>query len=286
MPLIEVIVGEETSPGDGDRRLQLRPGDPQAADRLRRGPRLRRQPRPDGDDGGDLARPGGAGPLAEGDRRGDPRRQPGADGPVLPHRPARPRHRPPRRRTPQRVLRRELLRPQGAAAAGRRRQARRQERRRGLLQGRRADDPRRRRARRRRADRDVLRPRPDRGLQPGRGGRLLGPRHRRRDDGRLRPRPAQRPAAAVLESRRRGPRRGARADREPRGEVRRALRAAGAPQAARRPGPARPQIRPGLLPLPAARRGRAGRDGQARDPRRGRDRLAREPADERDLAAT
>ena len=45
MPLVEVIVGEETSPGDRDRRLQLRPGDPQAADRLRRGPRLRRQPR-------------------------------------------------------------------------------------------------------------------------------------------------------------------------------------------------------------------------------------------------
>ena len=31
----------------------------------------------------------------------------GADGPVLPHRPARPRHRPPRRRAPQRVLRRD-----------------------------------------------------------------------------------------------------------------------------------------------------------------------------------
>ena len=43
--------------------------------------------------------------------------------------------------------------------------------------------------------------------------------------------------------------------------------------------------RPGLLRLPAARRGRADRDGQARDPRRRRDRLAREPADERDLAA-
>ncbi len=44
----------------------------------------------------------------------------GADGPVLPHRPARPRHRPPRRRAPQRLLRRELLRPPGPEAAGRR----------------------------------------------------------------------------------------------------------------------------------------------------------------------
>ena len=51
-----------------------------------------------------------------------------------------------------------------------------------------------------------------------------------------------------------------------------------------RPGPPRPRIRPGLLPLPAARRGRAGRDGEAGDPRRRRDRLARQPADERRLA--
>ena len=42
---------------------------------------------------------------------------------------------------------------------------------------------------------------------------------------------------------------------------------------------------PGLLRLPAGRRGRPDRHGQARDPRRRRDRLAREPADERDLAA-
>ncbi len=40
-----------------------------------------------------------------------------ADGPVLPHRPARPRHRPARRRAPQRVLRRELLRPPGPASS-------------------------------------------------------------------------------------------------------------------------------------------------------------------------
>ena len=66
-------------------------------------------------------------------------RQGGADGPLLPHRPARARHRPARRRAPQRVLRRDLLRPPGPAGAGRRRQARRQDRRRGLLQGRRAE---------------------------------------------------------------------------------------------------------------------------------------------------
>ena len=57
------------------------------------------------------------------------------------------------------------------------------------------------------------------------------------------------------------------------------------PAAPRRPGPPRAQDRPGLLRLPAARRGRPDRHGQARDPRRRRDRLAGQPADERDLAA-
>ena len=51
------------------------------------------------------------------DRPGDRRGQSGADGAVLPHRPARPRHRPPRRRAPQRVLRRDLLRPPGPASS-------------------------------------------------------------------------------------------------------------------------------------------------------------------------
>ena len=69
-----------------------------------------------------------------------------------------------------------------------------------------------------------------------------------------------------------------------RGEARRPLRAAGHPEAPGRPGPPRPRHRPGLLPLPAARRGRAARDGEAGDPRRRRDRLARQPADERGLA--
>ena len=70
---------------------------------------------------------------------------------------------------------------------------------------------------------------------------------------------------------------------EPGGEIRRPLRAAPAPQAPGRTGPSRPRHRPGLLPLPAARRGRPGRHGQARDPRRRRHRLARQRADERDL---
>ena len=70
-----------------------------------------------------------------------------------------------------------------------------------------------------------------------------------------------------------------------RGGARRALRAADGAEAARRPGPARHEERPGLLRLPAGRRGRPDRHGQARDARRRRDRLARQPADERDLAA-
>ena len=172
---------------------------------------------------------------------------------------------------------------QGLQAAGRRRQARCQVRRRGLLQGRRAEHPRRRRSRRRGAGRPVHLPGADRGLSAGRGGRLLGPRHRPRDDGRRRARPPPRPAAAVLESRRRGPRLGAGADGAAGGEARRALRAARHAQAPRRPGPPRPRVRPGLLPLPAARRGRPGGDGEAGDPRRRRDRLARQRADERRL---
>ena len=81
-------------------------------------------------------------------------------GPFFLHRPARPRHRLPRRRAPQPLLRRQLLRPRGPARPGRRRQAGDEERRRGLLQGRRAEHPRRRRARRPGADRHVRLPAP------------------------------------------------------------------------------------------------------------------------------
>ena len=73
-------------------RVQLRPDDPQAADHLRRGPRLRRQPDPQLGGRRDLARAGGEGALDQEDRRGRRRRQRRADGPVLPRRPARPRH--------------------------------------------------------------------------------------------------------------------------------------------------------------------------------------------------
>ena len=81
-------------------------------------------------------------------------------------------------------------------------------------------------------------------------GRLLGPRHRPRDDGRRRARPAPRPAAAVLESRRRRPRQGAGADRAAGGEARRALRAAGDAEAPGRPGPPRPAAGQGFYPYP------------------------------------
>ena len=75
-------------------------------------------------------------------------------GPVLPGRPARPRHRPARRRAPRGVLRRRtLLRAEGHAAPRRRGQARREDRRQRLLLRRRAEHRRRRRARRGRAGR-------------------------------------------------------------------------------------------------------------------------------------
>ena len=121
MPLLEIVEGEDSSAETVAGRDQLRPGDPQAADHLRRGPGLRRQPDPQLRRRRALARPGGAGPLDPEDRRQGRREAAGADGPVHPHRPARARHGPPRRRAPERVLRRQLLRPRGPAEAGRRR---------------------------------------------------------------------------------------------------------------------------------------------------------------------
>ena len=130
LPLLLPGLGDAADRGDlrrgdlaRDRPVgrQLRPGDPQAADRLRRGPRVRRQPHPQLRGRRDLARPGGAGALDQGDRRGRRRRQRGADGPLRPRRPARPRHDPPRRRAPQGLLRRLLLRPPGDEEAGRQR---------------------------------------------------------------------------------------------------------------------------------------------------------------------
>ena len=75
MPLIEIVEGDDTVAGDGQRRRQLRPGDQEAADHLRRGARLRRQPDPQQRHQRDLARPGGAGAVDQGDRRGDRRRR-------------------------------------------------------------------------------------------------------------------------------------------------------------------------------------------------------------------
>jgi 3-hydroxyacyl-CoA dehydrogenase len=46
MPLLEIVEGEDTS-GDAPGGLELRTGDPQAADHLRGGPRVRRQPHPE-----------------------------------------------------------------------------------------------------------------------------------------------------------------------------------------------------------------------------------------------
>ena len=209
----------------------------------------------------------------------------GADGPLLPHRPARPRHRPPRRRAPQRVLRRDASTstracrawsptassaPRPAARASSRTASR-------TIPGDAEPD----------AEelvamftcralieacllveegvcsvRDI-----DVGMMAGAG---------------LDPRKGLLPPfwKADVE----GPRHGARAD----GAAARRSTAS----ASRRRSPCRRLVaqgrlglasRPGLLPLPAARRGRSGGDGQARDPRRRRDRLARQRADERDL---
>ena len=159
MPLIEIIEGDDTSHGDDPGRGHVRPGDPQAADHLRRGPGLRRQPDPQLRHLRDLARAGGAGPLDQEDRRGRRRgRTSSRSGPyflvnllgldtvlhVAEHL--------------RRVLRRPLLRAQGHAEARRRRQARRQDRRRRLLLAVGRAEPRgRRRARRRRARRDARR---------------------------------------------------------------------------------------------------------------------------------
>ena len=81
------------------------------------------------------------------------------------------------------------------------------------------------------------------------------------------------------------PRRRARGARARRAGVGRALRAAARAAPAGRPGAARRQERPGLLPLPAARARLRDSAGQARPPRRRRRRaVARQPAGELALA--
>ncbi len=214
MPLIEVIEGDDTSPETLGAAVTFAQTIKKQPITLRRGPRLRRQPHPQLGDRRGLARAGGAGPVDQADRRGHRRRERHADGPVLPHQPARPGHRAARRRAPQRLLRRPLLRAQGHAAPRRRRQARRQDRRRRLLLARgRAEHRGRRRAGRRRARQAADAEDVRRGLPRARGGRRHPPRHRLRDDGRRRAGPAPRDPAAVHARRRRGARHAPRAAR-------------------------------------------------------------------------
>ena len=169
-----------------------------------------------------------------------------------------------------------LLRPRGDAEAGRRRATRRQVRRRRLLQGRRAAGRGRRRPRRRGARRADEAEGDRRGLPGARGGRLHRPRHRPRDDGRRRHGPAPRassrrswaptsPASTTSSRSSSGPQ-NEHGERFAPPRILKRLVAQG--RLGQKSGP-------GLLRLPAARRGRADRDGQARDPRRRRDRLAR-----------
>ena len=143
---------------DGQRGGHVRAGDPQAADHLRRGPRLRRQPHPQLGHRRGVARAGGEGPVDQEDRRGRSAPRASCRSALPPRQPARPRHRAARRRAPGRVLRRgTLLRPQGHAEARRRRQARREDRRRRLLRpAGRAEHRRRRRAGHRGARRAAL----------------------------------------------------------------------------------------------------------------------------------
>ena len=70
--------------GDGHRGRHVRAGDPQAADHLRRGARLRRQPHPQLGHRRGLARAGGEGPVDQEDRRGRRRRRRGPGRPLLP----------------------------------------------------------------------------------------------------------------------------------------------------------------------------------------------------------
>ncbi len=242
-------------------RDDVRPGHPQDADRLRRGARLRRQQDPQLRDLRGLADAGGGRAVDQGDRRCRRRRAHRADGAVLPHGPARPRHGPARRRAPARLLRRQLLRPRGHGRSGAGGGARR-EGRQGLLRERRAALGRSDGVRRRRA-RPALRAQGvRRGVPRARGRHGDRARHRPRHDGRRRTHPA-----AVRARRPDGPRRRPRAARDRDRRLGRALRAAADPPPARRAGAARREGRPGLLRLRAARRRRlrAGRGRQARD---------------------
>ena len=124
-----------------------------------------------------------------------------------------------------------------------------------------------------------------RGLPGARGGRRDPPRHRLRDDGRRRPGPAPRAAAAVHEGRHRGPRHDPRAARERR-------RRSTASASRRRPilrrlvaqGRLGTKSGQGFYAYPQPDDEQPGERRQARDPRRRRDRLAGQRPDELDRA--
>ena len=99
-------------------------------------------------------------------------------------------------------------------------------------------------------------------LPGARGGDRDDPRDRPRHDGRRRHH-----AAAVRARRPARPRRRARAARARGARLGGGVRAAADPAAPGQAGQARGQVRPGLLPLPAARPGVGGEPGEARDPR-------------------
>ena len=270
MPLIEIVEGEETSAETVTAAVTF-------AQAIRKQPitcaevpgfvvnRILNSRRV-----GDLARAGAEGPLDQADRRGRGRGQVAPMGPyflvnllgldtvlhVAEH-------------LVESYGEERFYVPKGDAEAGRRRETRRQDRRRRLLRpaGRSPTSPARTSPTSRQLVELLSLKTLRRGLPGARGGRRHPPRHRLRDDGRRRARPPPRADAALHEGRRRRPRRGARADGERAGAPRRALRAADDPAPPGRPGPARPEERPGLLRLPAARRRAAGRDGQARDAR-------------------
>ena len=110
MRLIEVVEGEETSDETVQTTINFAQQIRKMPIRCGEAPGLRREPDPELRRQRDLALQGRVGSVGAGHRQGDRRGAGHADGPVLPERPARPRHRAARRRAPAGVLRRALLR--------------------------------------------------------------------------------------------------------------------------------------------------------------------------------
>ena len=251
---------------DGADDDQLRAADPQDADSLRRGARVRGEPGPQLGRERDLALQGRVRHVRAGHRQGDRRGARDADGPVLPQRPARAGHGAARRRAPAQVVRRPLLRLARDAGAGGGRQLRAEDGQ-GLLRARTGGtDGRRNRTADRRDRRALHAQGVRRGMSRARGGRVHPARDRDRDDDRRGD-----PAGAVRARRRARAGRDAGRARARRGRVGRSLRPAADPAAAGGAGEARQEDRPGLLPVSAAgRRPRPEGDRAARDARPGR----------------